>query len=240
MPRHVTRKTPFTDEERRQATTDGRPQVSLFVFSLVFFVGVFGYPPGLLGGWLGGLAGYPTVGQYVGWTIGLWLVVHLGVSFVRFDADTRRRVRADVERGEVDELEVRGARVVRIEAGNDSVNPTLVFDIGGGQLLLMLGQWLRSSPSVFGAAEDAGVSEDAPWLNELPPPYAFPSADFTVRRLRSSGNVLSIRVEGEYLQPSEHAGELDPMDYDLLEFSDLVAGTIEDLAGALAPRRRRG
>jgi hypothetical protein len=108
--------------------------------------------------------------------------------------------------------------------------PILAFDIGGGKILFLQGQWLRE-PSTYGAPRQDGDPEEQ-FLNGLSKPFSFPSTAFTATRLPHSGRVLKITARGDYLAPEKKIEALR-REYEFGD-SELLDGALEDIAGVLA------
>ncbi len=143
-------------------------------------------------------------------------------------------VERDLAEG-AEEWEVHAARAVVIPADHSSVDPAVCIEIGGGKLLLLVGQWMWDGDR-YGAPPDVQaesgtcdeIAED--FVNRLPPPWAFPAHHFTLRRVRS-GEVLSIRVDGPYLRPTETAAALDLRAFKCAQ-SNVLDGSLDSLATA--------
>ena len=130
-----------------------------------------------------------------------------GVTLLRRElAPTRAAGQEDLDGGVAHELRVEGARWLALQPDSDSIEPALCADIGGGRLLFLVGQWLWE-PGLYGDTDEAAEKarkEDAGegYVNGLPPPFAFPTADFTLRRLPSSGTVTRIEIRSDYVTPA--------------------------------------
>lgn len=172
---------------------------TLLVFTL------WGLFPGLLlgwvGRWLGGLESIdaPVIGEVVGWALGLTLFAAMWFSARRSSDSVQRLVDADLRQGLVEVVRVCGARFTKTAHPIDT--PQLAVEVGDGATLFLQGSWLTEAAR-FGRAEpDADSDWDERHLNGQPDPWGFPSADFTLHRLPSSGHVVRVDVEGPYFDP---------------------------------------
>jgi len=129
----------------------------------------------------------------------------------------------------VEEIHVTVPRVVEIGFINGNA-PILAIDIGGGTILFLQGQWLLEC-GTYGA-EIPRNDEGDEVFNGLPPPYAFPCSDFTVTRFPYSGEVLRIRVAGNYLAPTAGVEALKP-EY-RFQPCEVFSGSLDDINGVLA------
>lgn len=191
---------------------------------------------------LGNLAS-PVVGKIAFYSVlsaGLAGTVYMGFGLLR---SYRRRAKAN--RSEslfVEDLEVTTSRVRYVTIGN--IWPTLCFDIGEGQVLMLSGQWLEdieneryiNTPT---KPDDMHPDEWCDLTANLAEPFGFPCQAFTVQRLPHNGDVLSITIEGDYLQPEE----ADPSDgpiwgYEVMD-SEIFPGNLDRLPTAIAEQRKR-
>ena len=173
--------------------------------------------------WLGALAGAVLGGAILGAVLR---------SFVPFLRRRKHRAEEDATTGVVEEITVWGARVVELFPRKDE-DPVLVFEIGEGRVLLLLGQWLRDAET-YGAPPVQG-DPNQETCNGLDPPWAFPSDSFTVTRLPHSGRVLGIRVTGPYLPPADPVAELLPHEW---AASEVFSGSLEEVVTRLTMKPR--
>lgn len=200
-------------------------------------VGFLGYLVGLGVEWLFSLFGlaaapYPHVGLAGG---GACFGLFLCVCIYRGLRGAANAVKADLENGLVQVIEVSGARVVQQEEYNDE-GPILYFELDGETVLFLCGQWLFD-PHVYGA-EDHVVPDDAEtFLNAQDLPFAFPSTDFTVHCCRESRRVVKIDVRGEPLSPMRTLGWGD-VPLQNVGDCEILRGTLDDLPSAMARGER--
>jgi hypothetical protein len=132
---------------------------------------------------------------------------------------------------------VRASRVADVEAPG-STGPALCFELPGGELLLLRGQWLLE-PSLYRApaAPDGDGRDDR--FNGLGEPHAFPSDHFSLHRWRGGdgaghdddGRPFWIEVHGRYLPPEESAVRL-PRGAKVGDV-EVFVGSVESLQGDL-------
>jgi hypothetical protein len=228
---------PLTDDELRRVARKTRAgfAASWGCLALPAAIVTFGLQ------WIGTeMMGWP--GRLAGLAIGFVLFAILARGFRQFENETRARLRADIESGIVEEIHVQTSRAMRLDADHSSIDPALCFDIGGGKLLFVVGQWIVNEPRLIGVPAgavhgdiDEDVADTIP--NRLPPPWSFPSERFTLSRLIVSGEVLGIRVEGPFLTPSK--GPLLEAAHHRVRSSMIVDGDLEALDKVLAGLRRR-
>lgn len=176
----------MTADEKARTALFANPTVAGWIFGALF---------GLVPAWLMTLV-------FDGWPgrIAAVTVIAITAAFsARVDRRARASALADLQGGEVEVLEVETSRALELEVDHASVAPAVVLDVGDGQLLLLDGPW-ATDPALYGGAEPGRV-DAPPWWNQLAPPLAFPTPQFTLVRLPRSGEVLSIRATGEYLAP---------------------------------------
>ncbi|NQT12648.1 MAG: hypothetical protein HQ582_07865 [Planctomycetes bacterium] len=200
-------------------------------------VGFLGYLVGLGAEWgfsvIGlGVAPYPRIGLAgVGACFGLFL----SVCIYRGLRGAANAVKADLENGLVEVIEVSGARVVQQEEYSDE-GPILYFELDGETVLLLWGQWLFD-PYVYGA-EDHVVSDNAEtFLNAQDRQFAFPCTDFTVHHCRKSRRVVKIEIRGEPLLPMRTLGWGD-VPLQNVGDCEILRGTLDDLPAAMARGER--
>ncbi|WP_437739521.1 hypothetical protein WME73_28300 [Sorangium sp. So ce302] len=184
-----------------------------------------------------------TIGPVVGLGLGAVLGALALLGYRAASREARARWDEDLRAAEVEELRVETSRAVELDAGHSALSPAVVLDLGEGQLLLLYGQPV-AEPEVYGrdgwpttAADDRDDNDDedpfAAWWNGMPPPHAFPSERFTLTRLRATGEVLSIAIEGPYLapEPAHEASDLRARDH---RPSLVFAGTLDRIDEAIA------
>jgi hypothetical protein len=185
---------------------------------------------GKLGHWLGAFispAG-AQYGQWIGWAIAAAIYIPMLIAFVRYERKQRKLAQADQESQLVQEICVTNPRIVEVAiVGN--TGPNLAIDIGDETILYLQGQWLYDC-NIYGA-ESPENDEGDERFNGLPAPHSFPCTEFTISRLPSSGEVLRIKVGGDYIQPEAPVDALKPEH----EFqpSELFCGSVEEIAGVL-------
>jgi hypothetical protein len=153
-----------------------------------------------------------VVGALTGFCVGAVIVLAVRL----YQRSLERALAADVAAGQLEVLRVNAAEVVERQERHGE-GPLYFFDVGGGQVLFLGGQWLND-PKTFGF--------------ELPPPNsdtAFPVAQFQVVRAPLSGMVLSLELSGPPLAPSR---KLPYKEVDVPTSGDslLFAGTLNSLA----------
>jgi hypothetical protein len=200
-PQHTTSESPLTDSERKRLRGEAGPHLGAWGCLLALFL-----PAAALMIWAGGAVAalFSEGARNAGTLFAVVLAavfVFRGVRLLQRELGPRREAaREDLASGVAEEIRVEEARWVVLRTDHTSIEPALCAQIGGGKLLFLVGRWLRDG-ALYGAAEQ-GASDDAQtYLNGLPPPRAFPSASFTIRRLRASATVLRIDVAGDYVEP---------------------------------------
>lgn len=226
-----------TPDEARVMKDETKQGVANWGCLGAFCIGL-GYALWLGGGWIAGLisAGSIRTGNFVGALVGVAVFAWFAISFGRFFLRADERAKSAKDAGVVEEIRVRNAsRAVQWEGLHSSMDPAICIDIGGGRLLLLLGQWMYYRERVFrvpaGAVPEQSDEADEKYVNGMPPPWSFPSTAFTIRRVPKTGTVLSVRVEGAYLEPT-------PSDFESLRLDDMprssvLEGTLRDLASAV-------
>ena len=228
--------TPSADEVQRMTSTTKQGAASWGCLFVMCFGAVW-----LLswaGGWIASFVSDAAVraGSFVGAVLAVLVFIAVARSFAPFSRRETARAKAGQAAGVVEEIRVQAGRAVRWEGLHSSMDPTVCIDIGGGRLLLLLGQWMWDE-ATFGVPGDEGLepSDEAAekYVNGLPPPWSFPATRFTVRRVPATGHVLSIKIEGEYLQPAASALDLEQTKLDVIPASAVLEGTLDDLGAAL-------
>jgi hypothetical protein len=199
---------PATAEERIEIINQTRQGIVNYGCMIALFGGM-GVGIGGIGHWVGAFISEEasTLGLWVGLGFGSLILACIIISYIPYERRTQKAAVKDAEEQLVQEIVVSGCRVVEIEMiGNSEI---LAFDLGENHILLLQGQWLRN-PEPYGAEEVAAELVDEKeelyvdeYWNALPPPYSFPSTEFTVTRLPHSGVVLGIRVTGTYVAPKK-------------------------------------
>ena len=188
---------------------------------------------GWVGSWIGPTA--ETIGQWGGVLAGLALFVAAAIPVARYGRSRSAATRGSVDAKLVEEVAVTCSRAVAVEGDHSSITPGVCVEIGGGKLMLLLGQWLED-PDVLGVPSGTrlrATDDDERYLNRLPPPWSFPASKFTLRRVAATGDVLSLRVEGPYLEPHGEAVSLEASAFELLPQSAVLRGDLSDFDGAL-------
>ncbi len=225
-----------SDAEQQLVARRTKPDFTSYGCIIVLFAIVPAYMLGKLGGWLGGLISQEasTYGQWTGWLLSAVLFVSVLTLFLPYERRRRRSAARDDQAKIVQEIHVVEPRVVEIGLINDN-EPILAFDIGDNKILYLQGQWLRDY-GTYGVDGPEGDPFDE-FLNGLPEPNSFPSSEFTITRFPNSGDVLSIRVAGKYAAPQAAVEALEP-EYEFGD-SELLDGSLEDIAGVLAREHKR-
>jgi hypothetical protein len=228
MPQHVVTHRPPRAAEIGRIADGGSSEVSgnlgcaVLLFGIVPGLGlaVVGHALAPTGrGWLGALVGAVLGGAILGAVLN---------SFAPTLGRLKHRAKLDAQAGIVEEITVSGARVVELSPCKDE-DPVLVFDIGEGRVLLLLGQWLRDADTYGAPLVDGDPNQET--CNGLGAPWAFPSDSFTVTRLPHSGHVFGIRVTGPYLPPASPVAGLRPHEW---ARSELFPGSLEEVVARLS------
>lgn len=240
-PSHSVTTSAPTPDEARVMKSDTKQGVANWGCISVFCVGL-GYALWLAGGWVAGLfsADATRIGNVVGALLGVAAFAWSAISFGRMLRRDTERAKTAQDTGVVQEIRVRAGRAVQWEGLHSSMDPAVCIDIGGGRLLLLLGQWMYYRERIF-SVPAGGVPEqtdelDEKYLNGMPPPWSFPSTAFTIRRVPDTGTVLSIRVEGTYLEPTPSDFDFESLRLDDMPRSSVLEGSLSALASAV----RRG
>lgn len=229
---HTITTRPPTPEEQRSIDRGAKPDLASSGCLILFF-GVLPYFLfGRFGAWLGRHVSPREAerGLLIGRLAAVLLFVAMLGTFLSQERRRRKRAHKDLAEATIQEIAVTDARVIEIGAIND-IEPIFVFDIGGGKLLYLQGQWLREE-SIYGAPRVDG-DPDGRFLNGLDAPYSFPSTSFTVVRLPNTGRVLSIRPSGTYLPPIGNPVEALRKEYDFGQ-SSVFDGDLESISEVLA------
>ncbi len=113
-------------------------------------------------------------------------------GYLRDEKYFKDRATLDVRANRVEILSVEPERVELIDAINNS-SPAYLFALGGGELLLLHGQWLEH-PAIYGTP---GLVCDATHEYFSHRLIGFPSNKFSLIRFPNSGRVLGIDVHGD-------------------------------------------
>ena len=190
-----------------------------------------------LGGWIGSLIG-PTassVGSWIGVFAAAALFGAVAVPLARHGRRTRAATSTAKQANLVEEIRVKCRRAVVIEGDHSSITPGVCVEIGGGKLLLLLGHWLEDG-DVIGVPKGERPrpsDDDDRYVNRHPPPWAFPAASFTLRRLPASGNVISLRIDGPYLEPEGAPVHIEVGDFETLPQAAVLEGDLRDVPRAM-------
>lgn len=203
---------------------------------LVFGGAAFGF--WLFGGWVGSFLGAAAsrIGAWIGLVADVALFCFLAVGYARHLRRGTTRDRASkASEVVVEEVRVSAGRAVAVEGDHSSIGPGVCIEIGGGKLLLLVGQWLRDPArlGIPGAARREFGDEGDEYLNGLAPPWAFPATSFRLRRVRSSGEVLSLRIEGSYIPPTGEPLAIEARDFDAIPQSAILEGDLSDIPTAM-------
>jgi hypothetical protein len=240
-PSHSVTTSAPTLDEARVMKRDTKQGIANWGCISAFCIGL-GYALWLAGGWVAGLfsADATRTGNFVGALLGVAVFAWSATSFGRMLRRDAERAESAQDAGVVQEIRVRAGRAVQWEGLHSSIDPAVCIDIGGGRLLLLLGQWMYYRERVFsvpaGAVPEQSDELDEKYLNGMPPPWSFPSTAFTIRRVPDTGTVLSIRVEGTYLEPVPSDFDFESLRLDDMPRSSVLEGSLSDLASAV----RRG
>jgi hypothetical protein len=194
---------PADPEELRRLRSQASRAPLVGCLGLVFGLGaVSGFF--VVNSWFGVVGG--AVGAVAPLAIGIWVLV----MSLRAAEPRRLRIAEDLEHGMIEVLSVEGATPQWVVAEHSSVDPAFVFELVGGATLVVLGQWLRD-PATFGGTErDLPQSDEGErFANGLLPPFAFPTHSFQLHRFPVCGEVVRIRIDGDYVAPEEYPGHLD-------------------------------
>ncbi|EAQ82196.1 hypothetical protein [Blastopirellula marina] len=225
---------PLNESEREKLQRKSQVRRSLFlvVMAILTLLG---------GGFLSAL--WYGIGQRIGPG---WALIGLGAGWIQacllatlasraYFAERSARIASflgDLQHGQVEEIQVMEADVVEIGmTGFDE--PALLFAIDEGQLLLLQGLWLFGG-NTYGVDLDWSLQGGAAEVfNGLPAPNSFPSSVFVVTRYPLSGDVISIRVEGEYRTPRIENVKYAEKHCTALRDCEILSGTLETLEQSL-------
>ncbi|QDU58226.1 hypothetical protein Pan181_44590 [Aeoliella mucimassa] len=151
------------------------------------------------------------------------------ILLVPFCPKPRRLIRRDIEDQIVQVIHVIDPEVIEISYFQN-IAPILALGIGEETIRYLQGQWLYNTDLYRGESSENDEGDE--YLNELPPPHAFPSQEFTLTRLPHCGEVLSIKVAGDYLPPAHEVADLKK-EYEF-QPSEIFRGQVADIAEILA------
>ena len=190
------------------------------------------------GGWVASFVSQDAVrlGNFVGLGLTVALFAALAGTLAPHLRRETKRAKVAKSAAVVEEIRVRSGQVVQWEGLHSSMDPAICIDIGGGKLLLLLGQWMWDHDR-YGIPRDRAPEttdeNDEKYVNRLPPPWSFPSTAFTIRRVPGTGDVLSIRVEGSYVEPTIATFDIETAKIDVVASSALLEGTLGDIGSAI-------
>jgi len=166
--------------EEREARAHEERSERANVFALFVLLGV-SLPASAfaIGDWL-----FHDSGRLICAAIGCLPVAALALAY---GVHASRSRGSDISGDEVEELSIEATRAVSLVGQHGLREPLLLLDVGDGQTLLLFGSWLFTHMA----------DDDAPAAN------GFPNTRFTLARLFSSADVLSIANSGDYLAPTE-------------------------------------
>ena len=185
---------------------------------------------GIAGHWLGSFisAEISNYAKWAGWIGGIALSVPILVALIPSSRKQMKLAIRDHDEQVVQEIHVINPRVIEVAmVGN--TGPNLAIDLGDETILYLQGQWLYDA-DIYGAAVSQDDEGDE-LFNGLPAPHSFPCSEFTISRLPHSGEVLRIRVVGDYLQP-EPAVEALKSEHEF-QPSELFSGSIDDIVAVM-------
>lgn len=133
------------------------------------------------------------------------VIATLGVAaWMRHNAPVDRRIRADLERAQVQVLRGAAESVWSVRREGDAIADTLVIALEDARCLILRGGFLGSEVGVPGEAEPGGrgAAVDDRTFNGLAAPYSFPSERFELTRFPTSGVVVRIDAIGAYQAPA--------------------------------------
>ena len=235
MPSHTIQVRPMTEVERRSARTAGQFTPDHWAWVLLPILA------SSFIGWLLGLAirrflapGLLELPIFLACAAGFAAI--FGSIFVyRIFARTHEEARADVNAATVEVIEVSEPVVVQQEESNDE-GPIFYFDIGGGKLLFLWGQWLYDSDIFWhdghSFAEDDGYERLEDVLEESSEP-PFPNSHFVLHRTTNLGIVTRIDLRGERVTP-QSVIPATAVRLSALPPSCILTGSLQDLQAAVA------
>jgi hypothetical protein len=230
------RRAPMTEADRSIVAGQASPQ-SVFV-NLGCLAGValgVGLPVAC---GLGQLLGPRwTVASYgAGALASLLLFVCLVPSLWKIVQAERASIKTDLQRGEVEILDVWAGRVTELHGDHSSIDPALCFDLGDKRLLLLIGQWIWDAARYQSSEGQVAPRIEGDWdefFNRMPAPWSFPTAQFRLKRLPESGLVLSLTPTGPYIKPEDSGIGIVAKEARRYRESQLLGGTIESISQAL-------
>lgn len=225
-----------TPEENQRIAVHTRHSIASYVYIAIFLGIVPAWALGKLGAWGGSLISpeASSYGLWSGWTVAAILFVSALVKFIPYERRQHRRVTRDCDSQVIQEIHVKDPQVIEICSINDNA-PILAFEIGDSKILYLQGQWLFDNRT-YSAEPLEGDPLDE-YINGLPAPNSFPSNEFTVSRFQNSGEVVGIKVTGEYLPQNSKVDALK-QGFEFCD-SELFDGSIDDIAGVLVSEHER-
>jgi len=184
-------------------------------------------------GWIGGLISdsWMVHGHHLGILAGAAICIISIAGLIRSNRDRRDDGIKDLQRGEIEVLEVKASAVVRIGLINDN-EPILCFQIDSDKILYLQGQYMYD-PHIYGQENEssASESEDLKSVNCMSGKMAFPNSGFIIRRLPLNGRVLGITLNGEEM---DYGAEIDALKpgYNFPD-SIVIHGSLEFIPEAL-------
>jgi len=172
-----------------------------------------------------GLISFILLGSIFGWigevgAIGLFIII--SIKFYKYEQELRKRAEKDYDNITIEEIIVESDKVYEI-CSIDNNDPILAFDIGENKVLYLQGQWIRDWET-YNLKEDPSISDEGDdFINGLAPPYAFPTDKFIIIRSSHIGEVFSIKLLGEYIEPIE---TLDVLEKNEFNMSEILIGDI--------------
>jgi hypothetical protein len=235
---HHVRNRPPTDDEKRLLESRAKSDLYGCGVLYVVFAGLSAYGLSQIFGFLGWLFS-PTIeyyGKWFGVLLSMVLILPLLSMFWKAARKWKHLAELDLDSDVVEEIQVVTNRVIEIGTEGNA-DPILAIDLDDRKILYLQGQWLFD-PHVYGAAgPENEPDQSGDFLNGLPGPYSFPSNNFTVVRLPSSGDVLRIAVSGDYLKPE---GVVEGLKWAYVFPSSVILdGRLDDIAEVLEREHAR-
>jgi len=184
-------------------------------------------------GWIGGLISdsWMVHGRYLGILAGAAICISSTFGLIRSNQGRRKDGIKDLQRGEIEVLEVKASAVVRIGLINDN-EPILCFQIDSDEILFLQGQYMYD-PHIYGQEHEVTASESEYFrsVNCMQGKMAFPNSSFIIRRLPLNGRVLSISLGGDEMDYGAEIDALKP-EYSFPD-SMVIQGSVEFITEAL-------
>lgn len=93
-------------------------------------------------------------------------------------------------------------KVYELNAPDDSVAPSLCFDIEENRRLLLNGQWIYED-NIYGDNAKEFYDAESDIFNRYTAPYSFPADAFEIWTSNLDGRPLRIVVSGDYIEPEQ-------------------------------------